>query len=164
MMYLYAGAAGDGRDWVGSCSCGRFLRSNGGFPLSQFWLQTRYLHRLDHDWASINGFQKMAGGGDCFCLVISRRIALGCDQQDLVSFIPVHAPQTLETTVPGRVEGVGQAENRRQSRYVLPLLQGQAAQRLLAGARQRAAMIAGDDSSCKQILGAPAQWRCEPAD
>jgi hypothetical protein len=47
------------------------------------WL---WLEHLDQDWTAVDGFEQMAGGGDCFGLVVAWRISLGRDCQDLVLF------------------------------------------------------------------------------
>src|SRR4029077_7876346 len=68
-------------------------------------------------------------------------------------------PKRLDTPVFERAEGVGGAENARQSCDVMSLFQRQATEELLPGAGQRAPMITGDYPGGQQILGAPAQWR-----
>jgi hypothetical protein len=98
----------------------------------------------------------VAGRGNRFRLIVSRRIALGFDPQDFVSCIVMLYPQLLDPAISGGVEGIRQTEDGCQSYDVLPLFQGQATKGFLPGAGQRPAVITRDDTGSKQVLGAPA--------
>src|ERR1700690_3383495 len=108
MINLYAVVAEDGSDRLasGGAVSHCWLAAAGGLPPdSGFWFPglRLWLHRLDHDRAAIDGLQQMAGGGDSFCLIIARRIALGSDQQNLASSMFRDDSQALDMTISGGV-------------------------------------------------------------
>jgi hypothetical protein len=77
--------------------------------------------RLYHYRPVIDSFQQVACGGDAFSCAIARRVALGSDLKESVLLADFEA---LNMAVMVGVEGVGQAEDSRQSQNSLALTWG----------------------------------------
>ena len=68
----------------------------------------------------------------------------------------IFEPHTANATVMGRVQSIGQAQNRRQLNRQFLFGRRKLPQRLMSSRRQRATVIAGDNSGTPQIFGFPA--------
>src|ERR1700722_16370133 len=126
----------------------------GSFFTSLFGLGLQCVHRLDHHRTAIDRLQQVTGGGDGFSGAVARREALSGNRKRSVPTLYLHP---LNMPVSRRIEGIRQSQDTAEPCDVALPARGQAPQRLLPGARQGPAMIAGDNAGGEQILLAPSQ-------
>src|ERR1700690_2907916 len=120
-------------------------------------------HRPDHDRPAIDGFQQVTLGSDGLGYGTAGFVSLGADYQGYFALGQmlrafsirigerrVFHSQAADAAIVRGVESIGQAQNSRHPQRSMFLGQGKPIQRYLPASRQRAPMIAGDDSSPMQ--------------